>query len=66
MAYVDGFVIPIPRKNLASYKKMAADGAKAWKEHGALEYFECVGDDLSEDARNEDRSVPDARQGQGG
>ena len=46
MTYVDGFVIPIPRKNLASYKKMAADGARAWKKHGALEYFECVGDDL--------------------
>jgi uncharacterized protein YbaA (DUF1428 family) len=47
MTYVDGFVIPIPRKNLAAYKKMAAQGAAAWKKHGALEYFECVGDDLS-------------------
>ena len=47
MTYVDGFVIPIPKKNLAAYKKMAAQGAKAWKKHGALEYFECVGDDLS-------------------
>jgi uncharacterized protein YbaA (DUF1428 family) len=47
MSYVDGFVIPIPRKNLAAYKKMASAGAKAWKKHGALEYFECVGDDLN-------------------
>ena len=47
MTYVDGFVIPIPKKNLAAYKKMAAQGAEAWKRHGALEYFECVGDDLS-------------------
>jgi uncharacterized protein YbaA (DUF1428 family) len=47
MSYVDGFVIAIPRKNLAAYKKMAAQGAKAWKKHGALEYFECVGDDLN-------------------
>jgi alkaline phosphatase len=47
MSYVDGFVIPIPRKNLAAYKKMASEGAKAWKKHGALEYFECVGDDLA-------------------
>jgi uncharacterized protein YbaA (DUF1428 family) len=47
MTYVDGFVIPIPKKNLAAYKKMAAEGAKAWRKHGALEYFECVGDDLS-------------------
>ena len=46
MTYVDGFLIPIPKKNLAAYKKMAAEGAKAWKKHGALEYFECVGDDL--------------------
>lgn len=46
MTYVDGFVIPIPKKNLAAYKKIAADGAKVWKKHGALEYFECVGDDL--------------------
>ena len=66
MTYVDGFVIPIPKKNLAAYKKMAAEGARAWKKHGALEYFECVGDDLfPKDARNEDRSVPDARQSQG-
>ena len=47
MTYVDGFVIPIARKNLAAYRKMAALGAKAWKKHGALEYFECVGDDLN-------------------
>src|SRR5215510_3514643 len=46
MSYVDGFVMPIPRKNLAAYKKMALQGARAWKKHGALEYFECVGDDL--------------------
>jgi uncharacterized protein YbaA (DUF1428 family) len=47
MTYVDGFVLPIPRKNLAAYRKMAAEGARVWKKHGALEYFECVGDDLS-------------------
>jgi uncharacterized protein YbaA (DUF1428 family) len=46
MTYVDGFVIPVPRRNLAAYKKMASDGAKVWKKHGALEYFECAGDDL--------------------
>ena len=46
MSYVDGFVIPIPKKNLAAYKKMASLGAKVWKKHGALEYFECAGDDL--------------------
>lgn len=45
--YVDGFLLPIPTKNLAAYKKMAAKASKVWMEHGALEYCECVGDDLN-------------------
>ena len=45
MTYVDGFVIPVSRRKLAAYRKMAAAGAKAWKKHGALEYFECAGDE---------------------
>ena len=44
--YVDGFVIAVPKKKLSAYRKMAALGAKVWKAHGALEYYECVGDDL--------------------
>lgn len=48
MAYVDGFVIPIPEKNIAAYKKMATWGRKVWMKHGALQYFECVGDDLDQ------------------
>jgi uncharacterized protein YbaA (DUF1428 family) len=44
--YVDGFVIPLPRKNLAAYKRMATLGRKTWMKHGALQYFECLGDDL--------------------
>lgn len=47
--YVDGFVIPVPKKNLAAYRKMAQMGGKLWKKYGALEYFECVGDDLNPD-----------------
>lgn len=47
MPYVDGFLIPIPKKNLAAYRKIARMGGKVWKEHGALEYRECVGDDLN-------------------
>ncbi|MEK6843913.1 MAG: DUF1428 domain-containing protein [Nanoarchaeota archaeon] len=47
MKYVDGFVIAIPKKNLKTYKKMAELGAKIWKKHGALEYYECIGDDLN-------------------
>lgn len=46
MSYVDGFVIAIPKKNVAMYKKMAREGCKTWMEKGALHYFECVGDDL--------------------
>jgi uncharacterized protein YbaA (DUF1428 family) len=44
--YVDGFVIPVPRKNIAVYTKMSKKASKVWREHGALEYIECVGDDL--------------------
>ncbi len=44
--YVDGFVLPMPKKNVEAYRKMAAKAGKVWREHGALEYRECVGDDL--------------------
>jgi len=47
--YVDGFVLPVPKANLDAYKKMAAASAVIWKEHGALDYKECV----LEDARIE-------------
>jgi uncharacterized protein YbaA (DUF1428 family) len=46
MAYVDGFVIPMPKKNVKSYQKMAAAAGKVWREHGALEYRECIADQL--------------------
>ena len=45
MAYVDGFIVPVPKSNLTAYKKMAQKAGKVWREHGALEYVECVGDD---------------------
>ena len=44
--YVDGFVLPLPKKNLDSYRRIARAAGKIWKEHGAVEYRECVGDDL--------------------
>jgi alkaline phosphatase len=47
MKYVDGFVIVVPEKNLPAYRRMAKEGAKTWKKYGALEYFECVGDDMA-------------------
>ena len=46
MAYVDGFVAPVPKKNLDAYKKMAQKAGAIWREHGALEYHECVADDV--------------------
>jgi len=47
MKYVDGFVIPIPRKNLGAYRRLAKESGKIWHEYGALEFRECVGDDLN-------------------
>jgi len=44
--YVDGFVFVVPKKKLAEYRKMAQLGRKMWKKYGALDYKECVGDDL--------------------
>lgn len=46
MAYVDGFVLPVPKKNKRAYVKMAKEGARLWMKLGALEYHECWGDDL--------------------
>lgn len=43
--YVDGFVLPMPKENVAAYKKMAEKGCKIWLEHGALEYRECIAED---------------------
>ncbi len=45
--YVDGFVVPVPKKKLNAYRKLAQIGAKVWMKHGALEYIECVADDVS-------------------
>ena len=47
MRYVDGYVLPVPKKNLDSYRRMARKAGKVWKDHGALEYRECVGDDVN-------------------
>lgn len=46
MSYIDGFVLTVPKKNLAAYRRMAKKSGKIWREYGALEYRECVGDDL--------------------
>ena len=47
MKYVDGYVLVVPETKLEDYRQMAEAGAKAWKKHGALEYYECVQDDMN-------------------
>jgi uncharacterized protein YbaA (DUF1428 family) len=46
MRYVDGFVLPVPKKNVPAYRRMAQKAGKVWREHGALEFVECVADDV--------------------
>ena len=46
MPYVDGFVIPVPKKKLKDYRSMARKAGKIWREHGALAFHECVADDV--------------------
>jgi len=47
MKYIDGFLLPLPKKNVEAYRRISQKAGKVWKEHGALEYRECVGDDLN-------------------
>lgn len=44
--YVDGFVVPVPKKKLEAYRRMARTAGKVWRDHGALDYRECVADDV--------------------
>jgi uncharacterized protein YbaA (DUF1428 family) len=44
--YVDGFVLPVPKKNVEAYRRIARKAGKVWRDHGALDYKECVGDDV--------------------
>ncbi len=46
MPYVDGFVVPVPRKRVAEYRRMARTAGKIWMEHGALQFRECMADDV--------------------
>ena len=48
MSYVDGFLIPIPKANVEAYRRIAKRAGKIWREHGALDYRECVGEDLDQ------------------
>ena len=46
MSYVDGFVLPVPKKQLPAYRRMARKGGRIWREHGAVQYVECLADDV--------------------
>ena len=46
MPYVDGFVVPVPKRNLKTYRRVATAAGKIWREHGAVDYWECVADDV--------------------
>ena len=46
MRYVDGYVLPLPKKNVAAYRRMAQKAGKVWRDHGALEFVECLADDV--------------------
>jgi uncharacterized protein YbaA (DUF1428 family) len=46
MGYIDGFVVPVPKRNLEAYRRMARTASKVWREHGALAYMEGVADDV--------------------
>lgn len=46
MRYVDGFVLPMPKRSIPFYRSLARKAGKIWREHGALEFRECIGDDL--------------------
>jgi uncharacterized protein YbaA (DUF1428 family) len=47
MSYVDGFLVPVPKKKVADYRRMAVKAGKIWREHGALEFRECIADDVT-------------------
>src|SRR4026208_2363300 len=46
MSYVDGFIVPVPKKSMDAYKRLSRKAGKVWKDHGAIDYHECVADDV--------------------
>lgn len=54
--YVDGFVLVVPKGKEAEYRKMAEEGRDSWMKHGALQYFECRGDDLKQQEMGDEKS----------
>ena len=64
MPYVDGFVLPVPQDRIADYTKIAEAAAEIWKDHGALEYWECLGDDLNAEGSRSFVDLAQARDGE--
>jgi uncharacterized protein YbaA (DUF1428 family) len=62
--YVDGFLLPIAEENIGKYKEIAQKAGEIWKEHGALEYWECVGDDLEIEKMVSFKKSADAAEGE--
>lgn len=62
--YVDGFLLPVPRKNLEAYRRMAQSAGKVWREYGALEFRECVADDLNVKMGASFRKIAKAKPGE--
>lgn len=54
--YIDGFILVVPKGKEAEYQKMAEDGRDSWMRHGALQYFECRGDDLKQQEMGDEKS----------
>ena len=46
MPYIDGFIVPVPKRNLKAYRRLSTHAGKIWREHGAVDYWECVADDV--------------------
>ena len=62
--YIDGFVLPILKENLSEYQKVSEASSRVWKEHGALEYWECLGDDLHIEGTRSFVEMADAQDGE--
>lgn len=54
--YVDGFILVVPKDKIEEYKKMAEEGRESWMRHGALDYYECMGDDLKAQEMGEEKA----------
>jgi uncharacterized protein YbaA (DUF1428 family) len=62
--YVDGFLIPIAKDKVSKYREIAQKACKVWKEHGALEYYECIGDDLDNEGMVSFKKAADTSEGE--